>query len=185
MQDELNLQQEQRSDAGSNRYLSFTEYDKTIMKREQEGRHSLRIQVEGLKQTVESLNKDVEEKNDEIKATEVSLRSEVIIPTKMTSLTKIQINSDRVSNALSSGGKGSGINEDVGNATNVHPLSDKFKDDNESLDNHEFECNNDGSEKMSPLEENQVVSPPLPSPLVRYKSLRDHNGRFCLVVKIT
>ena len=74
--------------------------------------------------------------------------------------------------------------EDDGNDTYVHPLSAKFKEDNESLDNHEFECNNDGSEEMSPLDEEQIVSPPLPSPLVRYKSLRDHNGRFCLVVKI-
>ena len=80
--------------------------------------------------------------------------------------------------------KASEIDKDDGNDTNVHPLSDKFKEDNECLDNHEFECNNDGSEEMSPLDEDQIVSSPLPSPLVRYKSLRDHNGRFYLVGKI-
>ena len=83
LQDELNLQQQQqlKSETGCNKYSPFAAEDNSIIKREHEGRHSLRIQVEGLKQTVDSLNKELEDKNDLLQETEASLRSEVIIPT--------------------------------------------------------------------------------------------------------
>lgn len=179
LQDELNLHQELKSETSSNNYLSLTEHDHTIIKREHEGRHSLRIQVEGLKQTVDSLNKDIDDKNDQLKSSEASLRSEVIIPTKMTSLTKIQLDSDRVSST--SGEMERRISEDNG----VPASSDKYKEANdEDLDDDNgIKDDNDGSENMKMIDENQMVSSP--SPLVRYKSLRDHNGRFYLVVKIT
>ena len=169
LQDELNLHQELKSETSSSNYLSLTENDPTIIKREHEGRHSLRIQVEGLKQTVNVLNKDIEDKSDQLKSTEASLRSEVIIPTKMPSLTKIQIDSDRVSNEDSVGGEMERrISEDSG--VRVHTLSERDRDSiNDDL-------NDDDNET--------TITSPVPSPLVRYKSLRDHNGRFCLVVKI-
>lgn len=85
LQDELNLHQELKFETSStNNYLSLTDQENhTIIKRENEGRHSLRIQVEGLNKSVELLNKDIEDKNDQMKSFEASLRSEVIIPTKM------------------------------------------------------------------------------------------------------
>lgn len=181
LQDELNLHQELKSETSSNNYSSLTEHDHNIIKREHEGRHSLRIQVEGLKQTVDSLNKDIDDKNDQLKSCEASLRSEVIIPTKMTSLTKIQLDSDRVSNT--SGEMERRVSED--NGVSIHTLSEKYKEANDDDLDGDNENNNEGSENMDIIDENQMVSSPLPSPLVRYKSLRDHNGRFYLVVKIT
>jgi hypothetical protein len=183
LQDELNLHQELKSETSSNNYLSLSDQDHTVIKREHEGRHSLRIQVEGLKQTVDVLNKDIDEKNDQMKSCEASLRSEVIIPTKMTSLTKIQLESDRVSNASAEMERR--ISEDTGVSLNT--CSDKSKDaiENDSSDDNHSKNNMDGSEDMDTVRESQLMSSPLPSPLVRYKSLRDHNGRYCLVVKIT
>ena len=182
LQDELNLQQELKSETSSNNYLSLTDQDQAVIKREHEGRHSLRIQVEGLKQTVDVLSKDIEEKNDQMKSCEASLRSEVIIPTKMTSLTKIQLESDRVSNASAEMERR--ISEDTGVSLNT--CSDRSKDviENDSSDDNNSKNNTDGSENMDTVRESQSMSSPLPSPLVRYKSLRDHNGRYCLVVKI-
>jgi hypothetical protein len=182
LQDELNLQQELKSETSSNNYLSLTDQDQTLIKREHEGRHSLRIQVEGLKQTVDVLNKDIEEKNDQMKSCEASLRSEVIIPTKMTSLTKIQLESDRVSNASAEMerriSEDTGVSVNTGSEKSKDALEDDFNDDNHSKNN------TDGSEDIDPLDDKEMLSSPLPSPLVRYKSLRDHNGRYCLVVKI-
>jgi hypothetical protein len=180
LQDELNLQQELKSETSSNNYLSLTDQDHAVIKREHEGRHSLRIQVEGLKQTVDVLSKDIDEKNGQMKSCEASLRSEVIIPTKMTSLTKIQLESDRVSNASEEMERR--ISEDTG--VSLTTCSEKSKDviENDSSDDNNSKDNMDGSEIMETTRENQTMSSP--SPLVRYKSLRDHNGRFCLVVKI-
>ena len=184
LQDELNLHQELKSETSSNNYLSLTDHEHRIIKREHEGRHSLRIQVEGLKQTVDSLNKDIDDKNDQLKSSEASLRSEVIIPTKMTSLTKIQLDSDRVS-TTSLGEMDRRVSED--NGVSIHALSDQYNEDNDDEldDAKENKNTHDISDNMDMNEENQMVSSPLPSPLVRYKSLRDHNGRFYLVVKIT
>ena len=183
LQDELNLQQELKSETSSNNYLSLTDQDQAVIKREHEGRHSLRIQVEGLKQTVDVLNKDIEEKNDQMKSCEASLRSEVIIPTKMTSLTNIQLECDRVSNA-SAEMMERRISEDTG--VSINTCSEKSKDvsENDLSDENNTKNNMDDAESLDTARESRSMSSPLPSPLVRYKSLRDHNGRYCLVVKI-
>ena len=186
LQDELNMQQELKSEVSSINYPSLTEADPATIKREHEGRHSLRIQVEGLKQTVDSLNKDIDDKNEQLKSSEASLRSEVIIPTKMTSLTKIKLDSNDMVSSYSEEVLVRRISEDTGvsvstqsDNSNVAAIEDDL---NELLDSK----NNVNSNKTSDtLDDSQKGSSPLPSPLVRYKSLRDHNGRFCLVVKIT
>ena len=186
LQDELNMQQELKSEVSSLNYPSLTEADPATIKREHEGRHSLRIQVEGLKQTVDSLNKDIDDKNVQLKSSEASLRSEVIIPTKMTSLTKIKLDSNDMVSSYSEEVLVRRISEDTGvsvstqsDNSNVAAIEDDL---NELLDGK----NNVNSNKDSDtLDDSQKGSSPLPSPLVRYKSLRDHNGRFCLVVKIT
>ena len=186
LQDELNMQQELRSEVSSTNHPSLTEADPATIKREHEGRHSLRIQVEGLKQTVDSLNKDIDDKNAQLKSSEASLRSEVIIPTKMTSLTKIELYSNDMVSSYSEEVLVRRISEDTGvsvstqsDNSNVAAIEDDL---NELLDSK----NNVNSNKSSDtLDDSQKGSSPLPSPLVRYKSLRDHNGRFCLVVKIT
>ena len=184
LQDELNLHQELQSDTCSNHYLSLTEQDPATIQREHEGRHSLRIQVEGLKQTVDLLNKDIEDKNNQMKSCEASLRSEVIIPTKMTSLTKIQLDSsDRVSNISTEMERR--ISEDTG--VSITTLSDKSKEAIEDDINDDYDSKNsiDGNKKRETMDDGHLmVSSHSPSPLVRYKSLRDHNGRYCLVVKI-
>ena len=184
LQDELNMQQELKSEVSSINYPSLTEADPATIKREHEGRHSLRIQVEGLKQTVDSLNKDIDDKNAQLKSSEASLRSEVIIPTKMTSLTKIKLDSNDMVSSYSEEVLVRRISEDTGvsvstqsDNSNVAAIEDDL---NELLDSK----NNVNSNKDT-LDDSQKGSSPLPSPLVRYKSLRDHNGRFCLVVKIT
>ena len=78
-----------------------------VMKRE--GRHSLRIQVEGLKQQVTDMSKDLEDKTVLMQETEASLRSEVrlIIPgnkshhsTDTTTNTSVKHNNSRVSRSL-------------------------------------------------------------------------------------
>ena len=183
LQDELNMQQELKSEVSSINYPSLTEADPATIKREHEGRHSLRIQVEGLKQTVDSLNKDIDDKNEQLKSSEASLRSEVIIPTKMTSLTRIKLDSNDMVSSSSEEVMVRRISEDTGvsvstqsDNSNVAAIEDDL---NELLDSK----NNVNSNKDS--DDSQKGSSPLPSPLVRYKSLRDHNGRFCLVVKIT
>ena len=184
LQDELNLQQELKSETSSNQFLSLSDQDPSIIKRAHEGRHSLRIQVEGLKQTVDVLNKELEDKNDQMKSCEASLRSEVIIPTKMTSLTKIQLSSDdRVSNTSvemerrESEDTGVSVNTVSDQSRDASPRrEDDFNDDNHSKNNM------DGSEDLDIIDDCHSISSP--SPLVRYKSLRDHNGRYCLVVKI-
>ena len=186
LQDELNMQQELKSEVSSINYPSLTEADPTTIKREHEGRHSLRIQVEGLKQTVDSLNKDIDDKNEQLRSSEASLRSEVIIPTKMTSLTRIKLDSNDMVSSSSEEVMVRRISEDTGvsvstqsDNSNVAAIEDDL---NELLDSK----NNVNSNKDSDtLDDSQKGSSPLPSPLVRYKSLRDHNGRFCLVVKIT
>ena len=181
LQDELNLQQELKSETSSNQFLSLSDQDPSIIKRAHEGRHSLRIQVEGLKQTVDVLNKELEDKNDQMKSCEASLRSEVIIPTKMTSLTKIQLSSDdRVSNASADMERRE--SEDTG--VSVNTVSEESKDnrDNDFNEDNTIKNNMDGSEDLDILDDCHSISSP--SPLVRYKSLRDHNGRYCLVVKI-
>ena len=186
LQDELNMQQELKSEVSSINYPSLTEADPATIKREHEGRHSLRIQVEGLKQTVDSLNKDIDDKNEQLKSSEASLRSEVIIPTKMTSLTKIELESNDMLSSSSEEVMVRRISEDTG--VSVSTQSDKsnvaaIEDDlNELLENKNDVNGNDDSDMA---DDSQKGSSPLPSPLVRYKSLRDHNGRFCLVVKIT
>ena len=184
LQDELNLQQELKSETSSNQFLSLSDQDPSVIKRAHEGRHSLRIQVEGLKQTVDVLNKELEDKNDQMKSCEASLRSEVIIPTKMTSLTKIQLSSDdRVSNTSAEMERRE--SEDTG--VSVNTVSDESRDasprreDDFNDDNHS-KNNMDGSEDLDIIDDCHSISSP--SPLVRYKSLRDHNGRYCLVVKI-
>ena len=134
-----------------------------------------------MKQTVDVLNKELEDKNDQMKSCEASLRSEVIIPTKMTSLTKIQLNSDdRVSNASAEMERRE--SEDTG--VSVNTVSEESKDIREDDFNEDSNSKNnmDGSEDLDILDDCHSISSP--SPLVRYKSLRDHNGRYCLVVKI-
>ena len=186
LQDELNMQQELKSEVSSINYPSLTEADPATIKREHEGRHSLRIQVEGLKQTVDSLNKDIDDKNEQLKSSEASLRSEVIIPTKMTSLTKIKLESNDMVSSSSEEVMVRRISEDTG--VSVSTQSDKsneaaIEDDlNELLENKNDVNRNDDSDMA---DDSQKGSSPLPSPLVRYKSLRDHNGRYCLVVRIT
>ena len=187
LQDELNMQQELKSEVSSINYPSLTEADPATIKREHEGRHSLRIQVEGLKQTVDSLNKDIDDKNEQLKSSEASLRSEVIIPTKMTSLTKIKLESNDMVSSSSEEVMVRRISEDTG--VSVSTQSDKsnvaaIEDDlNELLENkNDVNMIPDDSDMA---EDSQKGSSPLPSPLVRYKSLRDHNGRYCLVVRIT
>ena len=186
LQDELNMQQELKSEVSSINYPSLTEADPATIKREHEGRHSLRIQVEGLKQTVDSLNKDIDDKNEQLKSSEASLRSEVIIPTKMTSLTKIKLESNDMVSSSSEEVMVRRISEDTG--VSVSTQSDKsnvaaIEDDlNELLENKNDVNGNDDSDMA---DDSQKGSSPLPSPLVRYKSLRDHNGRYCLVVRIT
>ena len=186
LQDELNMQQELKSEVSSINYPSLTEADPATIKREHEGRHSLRIQVEGLKQTVDSLNKDIDDKNEQLKSSEASLRSEVIIPTKMTSLTKIKLESNDMVSSSSEEVMVRRISEDTG--VSVSTQSDKsnvaaIEDDlNELLENKNDVNRNDDSDMA---DDSQKGSPPDPSPLVRYKSLRDHNGRYCLVVRIT
>ena len=187
LQDELNMQQELKSEVSSINYPSLTEADPATIKREHEGRHSLRIQVEGLKQTVDSLNKDIDDKNDQLKSSEASLRSEVIIPTKMTSLTKIKLESNDMVSSSSEEVMVRRISEDTG--VSVSTQSDKsnvaaIEDDlNELLENkNDVNMIPDDSDMA---DDSQKGSSPLPSPLVRYKSLRDHNGRYCLVVRIT
>ena len=186
LQDELNMQQELKSEVSSINYPSLTEADPATIKREHEGRHSLRIQVEGLKQTVDSLNKDIDDKNEQLKSSEASLRSEVIIPTKMTSLTKIKLESNDMVSSSSEEVMIRRISEDTG--VSVSTQSDKsnvaaIEDDlNELLENKNDVNGNDDSDMA---DDSQKGSSPLPSPLVRYKSLRDHNGRYCLVVRIT
>ena len=186
LQDELNMQQELKSEVSSINYPSLTEADPATIKREHEGRHSLRIQVEGLKQTVDSLNKDIDDKNEQLKSSEASLRSEVMIPTKMTSLTKIKLESNDMLSSSSEEVMVRRISEDTG--VSVSTQSDKsnvaaIEDDlNELLENKNDVNGNDDSYMA---DDSQKGSSPLPSPLVRYKSLRDHNGRYCLVVRIT
>ena len=187
LQDELNMQQELKSEVSSINYPSLTEADPATIKREHEGRHSLRIQVEGLKQTVDSLNKDIDDKNEQLKSSEASLRSEVIIPTKMTSLTKIKLESNDMVSSSSEEVMVRRISEDTG--VSVSTQSDKsnvaaIEDDlNELLENkNDVNMIPDDSDMA---DGSQKGSSPLPSPLVRYKSLRDHNGRYCLVVRIT
>ena len=186
LQDELSMQQELKSEVSSINYPSLTEADPATIKREHEGRHSLRIQVEGLKQTVDSLNKDIDDKNEQLKSSEASLRSEVIIPTKMTSLTKIKLESNDMVSSSSEEVMVRRISEDTG--VSVSTQSDKsneaaIEDDlNELLENKNDVNGNDDSDMA---DDSQKGSSPLPSPLVRYKSLRDHNGRYCLVVRIT
>ena len=186
LQDELNMQQELKSEVSSINYPSPSEADPATIKREHEGRHSLRIQVEGLKQTVDSLNKDIDDKNEQLKSSEASLRSEVIIPTKMTSLTKIKLDSNDLVSSSSEEVMVRRISEDTG--VSVSTQSDKsnvaaIEDDlNELIDSRNDVNRNDDSDMA---EDSQKGSSPLPSPLVRYKSLRDHNGRYCLVVRIT
>ena len=187
LQDELNMQQELKSEVSSINYPSLTEADPATIKREHEGRHSLRIQVEGLKQTVDSLNKDIDDKNEQLKSSEASLRSEVIIPTKMTSLTKIKLESNDMVSSSSEEVMVRRISEDTG--VSVSTQSDKsnvaaIEDDlNELLENkNDVNMIPDDSDMV---DDSQKGSSPLPSPLVRYKSLRDHNGRYCLVVRIT
>ena len=187
LQDELNMQQELKSEVSSINYPSLTETDPATIKREHEGRHSLRIQVEGLKQTVDSLNKDIDDKNEQLKSSEASLRSEVIIPTKMTSLTKIKLESNDMVSSSSEEVMVRRISEDTG--VSVSTQSDKsnvaaIEDDlNELLENkNDVNMIPDDSDMA---DDSQKGSSPLPSPLVRYKSLRDHNGRYCLVVRIT
>lgn len=187
LQDELNMQQELKSEVSSINYPSLTEADPATIKREHEGRHSLRIQVEGLKQTVDSLNKDIDDKNEQLKSSEASLRSEVIIPTKMTSLTKIKLESNDMVSSSSEEVMVRRISEDTG--VSVSTQSDKsnvaaIEDDlNELLENkNDVNMIPDDSDMA---DDSQKGSSPLPSPLVRYKSLRDHNGRYCLVVRIT
>ena len=186
LQDELNMQQELKSEVSSINYPSLTEADPATIKREHEGRHSLRIQVEGLKQTVDSLNKDIDDKNEQLKSSEASLRSEVMIPTKMTSLTKIKLESNDMVSSSSEEVMVRRISEDTG--VSVSTQSDKsnvaaIEDDlNELLENKNDVNGNDDSDMA---DDSQKGSSPLPSPLVRYKSLRDHNGRYCLVVRIT
>ena len=180
------MQQELKSEVSSINYPSLTEADPATIKREHEGRHSLRIQVEGLKQTVDSLNKDIDDKNEQLKSSEASLRSEVIIPTKMTSLTKIKLESNDMVSSSSEEVMVRRISEDTG--VSVSTQSDKsnvaaIEDDlNELLENKNDVNGNDDSDMA---DDSQKGSSPLPSPLVRYKSLRDHNGRYCLVVRIT
>ena len=187
LQDELNMQQELKSEVSSINYPSLTEADPATIKREHEGRHSLRIQVEGLKQTVDSLNKDIDDKNEQLKSSEASLRSEVIIPTKMTSLTKIKLESNDMVSSSSEEVMVRRISEDTG--VSVSTQSDKsnvaaIEDDlNELLENkNDVNMIPDDSDMA---DDSQKGSSPDPSPLVRYKSLRDHNGRYCLVVRIT
>ena len=186
LQDELNMQQELRSEVSSTNHPSLTEADPATIKREHEGRHSLRIQVEGLKQTVDSLNKDIDDKNAQLKSSEASLRSEVIIPTKMTSLTRIKLDSNDMVSSSSEEVMVRRISEDTGvsvstqsDNSNVAAIEDDL---NELLDSKNNVISNKDTDT---LDDSQKGSSPLPSPLVRYKSLRDHNGRFCLVVKIT
>ena len=180
------MQQELRSEVSSTNHPSLTEADPATIKREHEGRHSLRIQVEGLKQTVDSLNKDIDDKNAQLKSSEASLRSEVIIPTKMTSLTRIKLDSNDMVSSSSEEVMVRRISEDTGvsvstqsDNSNVAAIEDDL---NELLDSKNNVISNKDSDT---LDDSQKGSSPLPSPLVRYKSLRDHNGRFCLVVKIT
>ena len=186
LQDELNMQQELRSEVSSTNHPSLTEADPATIKREHEGRHSLRIQVEGLKQTVDSLNKDIDDKNEQLRSSEASLRSEVIIPTKMTSLTRIKLDSNDMVSSSSEEVMVRRISEDTGvsvstqsDNSNVAAIEDDL---NELLDSKNNVISNKDTDT---LDDSQKGSSPLPSPLVRYKSLRDHNGRFCLVVKIT
>ena len=186
LQDELNMQQELKSEVSSINYPSLTEADPATIKREHEGRHSLRIQVEGLKQTVDSLNKDIDDKNEQLRSSEASLRSEVIIPTKMTSLTRIKLDSNDMVSSSSEEVMVRRISEDTGvsvstqsDNSNVAAIEDDL---NELLDSKNNVISNKDTDT---LDDSQKGSSPLPSPLVRYKSLRDHNGRFCLVVKIT
>ena len=183
LQDELNLHEELKSETSSHQFLSLTDQDQSI-KRAHEGRHSLRIQVEGLKQTVDVLNKELEDKSDQMKSCEASLRSEVIIPTKMKSLTKIQLSSDdRVSNTSPEMERRE--SEDTG--VSVNTVSDQSRDasprrEDDFNDDSHSKNNMDGSEDLDIIDDCHSISSP--SPLVRYKSLRDHNGRYCLVVKI-
>ena len=183
LQDELNLQEELKSETSSHQFPSLNDQDQSI-KRAHEGRHSLRIQVEGLKQTVDVLNKELEDKSDQMKSCEASLRSEVIIPTKMKSLTKIQLSSDdRVSNTSAEMERRE--SEDTG--VSVNTVSDQSRDasprrEDDFNDDSHSKNNMDGSEDLDIIDDCHSISSP--SPLVRYKSLRDHNGRYCLVVKI-
>ena len=143
MSKDLNLQQELKSETSSNHCLSLTDQDASIIKRAHEGRHSLRIQVEGLKQTVDVLNKELEEKHDQMKSCEASLRSEVIIPTKMTSLTKIQLSSDdRVSNASAEmerrESEDTGVSVNTASEQSKDTRDDDFDDNKQSKDLIQF-----------------------------------------------
>jgi hypothetical protein len=99
----------------------------------------------------------------------------------MTSLTKIQLSSDdRVSNASAEMERRE--SEDTGVSVNTASEQSKDTRDDDFNDDNHSKNNIDGSEDLDILDDCHSISSP--SPLVRYKSLRDHNGRYCLVVKI-
>lgn len=150
-----------------------------MMKRE--GRHSLRIQVEGLKQQVTEMGRDLEDKTVLMQETEASLRSEVRLIIPGNSSTKPAAAS-AAANAP---------------PTVKHSCSNR-KSVSRSLT--KIEIGEAAAQVTSPSEstppqpqpaaaavkedvKNEETHPE-PSPLVRYKSLRDQEGKFSLVVKI-
>ena len=161
-----------------------------VMKRE--GRHSLRIQVEGLKQQVTDMSKDLEDKTVLMQETEASLRSEVrlIIPgnkshhsTDTTTSVKHNNSCSRVSRSLTK--------IEIGESTKVSaPQPVMVPQESTSIPAAATEAaaaaapvvpQHQEEDKSS---EEATTNSPDPSPLVRYKSLRDQEGKFSLVVKI-
>ena len=160
-----------------------------VMKRE--GRHSLRIQVEGLKQQVTDMSKDLEDKTVLMQETEASLRSEVrlIIPGNKshhstdttTTTTSVKHNNSRVSRSLTK--------IEIGESTKV-TAPQPVMAPQESTSSPAAAAG--AAAAVAPVVPQQQeedkgseeANSPDPSPLVRYKSLRDQEGKFSLVVKI-
>ena len=181
-------------------------------------RHSLRIQVEGLKQQVEAASRDLEEKSVLMQETEASLRSEVrlVIPNsnisssplntaaaplamapKKVALTQTSTNSRNGGHLQAPQNMSNSIKMPV-SADYETPLPPPMivttgvtakKPVTRSLTKIQI-----GEDKVDATPSNakttaadEAPSPEKttdPSPLVRYKSLRDQEGKFSLVMKI-
>ena len=172
-----------------------------LMKREG-GRHSLRIQVEGLKQQVAEMNKDLDDKTVLMQETEASLRSEVRLiipgnndgkPAGTTTCTNALLASAATArqtvkhtNSVTSGRKPAvsrsltkiEIGENCSSSTSASPAAPVTSSSVTAAPEEKTAAAEVKTEESAPAPPND------PSPLVRYKSLRDQEGKFSLVVKI-
>ena len=181
-------------------------------------RHSLRIQVEGLKQQVEAASRDLEEKSVLMQETEASLRSEVRLVIPNSNISSSPLNTAAAPLAMapkkvaltqtSTNSRNGGHLQPPQNMSNSikMPVSADYetplpppmivttgvtakKPVTRSLTKIQI-----GEDKVDATPNNakttsadEAPSPEKtsdPSPLVRYKSLRDQEGKFSLVMKI-